>query len=161
MNKISKKEFTSNIYKYLKPGEYTLTYRGTECLQVSIRAIGSSKRVPSGLKVPKTAQNEPISGNTLKNKVNEIKGNMPLPYRVDTTTEKQAKIATAKSIPGVKTANQLAPEEVTREFPGIKTMDDYRAYQARQKEKENRIDSYSCGCKKVEDTMLCPKHGRG
>ncbi len=79
--KVSKKEFTTNIYKYLKPGSYTLTYRGTECLQVVISGIKSSNGVRS------------------KDKVSTIT------HKVTTSIPKG--VTTATDIPGVVTADGI------------------------------------------------------
>jgi hypothetical protein len=119
-------------------------------------------QMPSeGVSAGETAQKEPETAETQKTEVNKIKGKMPLcPPRdknisvpkvanigyvannEDTTPNVANKVSAIKqSIPGIKTAEELASNKFA-------------------KDKEYRMTHYGCGCVKTE-ALMCPKHNRG
>lgn len=179
MNRISKKEFASNVFKYLKLDKVILTSHGKDAIEITIKVLNStpiqedntSIDIPNSTSIGELNTSiqvirgaieslkgriEALEPKEPKNKPNEINGKVLQPHR----TDKQERIETAKKIPGVKIAIDLAPPEVTKEFPDVKTMEDYRALQARVKDKEYRMTHYSCGCEKKDGALLCTKHNR-
>ena len=167
MNRIGKREFYSNPSKYIKPGIFILTSHGKDELKVIVTNI--SDNVTN--KDPIVTNNQPIDTNNTPGNVpnntnvinNNVTNNQKVTNKVTTLPDnatKEEKLKTAKSIPNIKTADEIpAPEEVTKEYPGIKTQADYESHQARQKEKEYRMVHYGCGCKKTDES-LCGKHKR-
>ena len=177
MNRISKKEYSTNVFKYLKPGKMILTSHGKDSLLITIAPLSeeNSTSIRSNstviepnstpIKDNSTSIDKPNSTpiDNVTNNNNNVTNNSNVTnihqQKVTTSPSKAERIDTAKKI-GLKTADGIpAPKEVTKAFPGIKTQADYESHQARQKEKEHRMVHYGCGCKKTDES-LCGKHGK-
>ena len=140
MNRISKKEYSTNVFKYLKPGKMILTSHGKDSLLITIATLLEDNS--TAIKTNDT----PIEHNSTSI---DTSNSTPI-KKVANVQQRIDKVLT--TVPGISTVEEKRPDNIAS---GNRYAKKFTPNWQRDTSK------YGCGCKKEEGKALCTKHGRG